>query len=119
MAQRVLVPVTIASGASLSPEVNVNDMTIVGVEMPAAWDAAALTFAALTADGSTFGVVRDDTGTEVTVASVAASAYVAIPAATAAKLVGLGRVKVRSGTSGVPVNQTGNRSFFLVCVQYA
>lgn len=112
---RTLVPVSIGAGASLSAEVNVNDKRIVGIQMPAGWDAASITFAALTrqsaAGVATFGLVQEQGGAEVTVTTPAADEYVAINGQV---LVALGRVKVRSGTSGAPVNQTAQRDFFLV-----
>jgi hypothetical protein len=38
------IPVTTTSGTSLSPAVALGGRTLVGIGMPAAWDAAALTF---------------------------------------------------------------------------
>jgi hypothetical protein len=60
-----------------------------------------------------FGKVQDLGGAEVLVTTPAADTYVAI--ADTASLMGLGRIKVRSGTAGVPVNQTA-RALFLVCI---
>jgi len=110
---RTVIPVTIASGASLSGDVNVNDLRIVGIEMPAGWTAASITFAALIGDG-TYGKVQDAGGTEVTITAPAAGTYIAI--ADTVALIGLGRIKVRSGVAATPVNQAADRDFHLVCV---
>ena len=114
MRGRTLVAVTIPAGASLSGDVNVNDLQIVGIQMPAGWDAAGIAFAALLGDGTTFGKVQDAAGTEVVITSPAAATYVAIAPTVAT--IGLGRIRVRSGTAAVPVNQTADRVFALVCV---
>jgi len=107
---RETVAVTIANGTALSPEVTVNG-DIVGVQMPAAWTAAGITFQALVTPEATFGNVYTDAHTEVSLTSPAAGEYIAVAAG---KLVGLGRVKVRSGTSGTPVNQGAARVLYLV-----
>ncbi|HEY6057011.1 MAG TPA: hypothetical protein VIV06_03215 [Candidatus Limnocylindrales bacterium] len=110
---RIIIPVTIASGQSLSGEVNVNALEIVGIEMPTGWDAASITFAALVADGVTFGKVQNAGGSEVTMTTPAANVYVAVADGA---LRGLGRIKVRSGTAGAAVNQTAQRVLRLVCL---
>ena len=65
MSQRTVIPVTIASGTSLSAEVNVDRLTIVGIQCPPAMEGTAITFQALNADGTTFSNVHDQAGTEV------------------------------------------------------
>jgi hypothetical protein len=114
---RTVVPVVIANGTSLSADVNVNGRTIVGIQMPAGWDTASITFAALTRSASgtdTYGKVQDQGGTEVVVTAPAADTYVAIAPTQA--VVGLGRIKVRSGVAATPVNQPAERTLYLVLV---
>lgn len=119
---RTLVPVDIATGTSLSDEVNVGARRIVGIIMPAAWTAAGIAFQALLREPSAlpkvpvFGNVVDNAGAAINIAGagVAADGYVAIPPAVG--LEGLGRIKVRSGTNAVPVNQAAARQLFLVVV---
>jgi hypothetical protein len=112
------VAVTILSGASQSQAINTGGRRIIGVKMPAGWDAAGITFLALTRrdtaspPNDTYSKVQDAAGAEVALATPALDTYVAV--ADTSALVGLGWVKVRSGTSGVPVNQTANRTFYLV-----
>ena len=96
---------TIVSGASLSDSVAIPyTHTLIGIVMPAAWDTAALTFQG-SFDGSTFGDLYDDTGTEVTVPT-AAGRVVYISDANLRAVIAL---KLRSGTAGTPVNQTAER----------
>jgi hypothetical protein len=108
---RVLRTVTIASGASLSDEVNLDGLELEAVHMPAAWDAADLTFQAATVKGGAYQNVHDDAGTEIAVTAAAARA---IPIGTRTKrLRGLHFIKVRSGTAALPVNQTAAREIVL------
>lgn len=117
---RTLIPVTILSGQSLSAEVAVGGKRIVGIQMPAGWDAAGITFAALTrqtaAGAATFAKVQDAGGTEVLVTAPVADTYVAL--ADTVALYALGRIKVRSGIAATPVTQSADRNFFLVCTDY-
>lgn len=100
----------IASGGSLSAEVDLTGWSLVGIVMPAAWDAAALTFQAAPRAGGTPANLYDATGDEKEVAA-AASRFVALDPA---EWIGVGAVRVRSGTSGTPVNQSAARSLTLV-----
>jgi hypothetical protein len=73
----------------------------VAIQMPAAWDAAALTFQA-SADGSTYNDVYNSSGTEYTV-QAAAARYIPLDVIDFA---GMPYIKIRSGTTGTPVAQT-------------
>ena len=112
--------VAIANGASLSAEVDLRHHSLVAIQMPADWTAADLTFQGRPgADDTTPRInetlqnVYDDAGNEVTV-QADADRYIALTAAVLDALTGLGRVKVRSGTSGTPVNQGATRVLTLV-----
>lgn len=108
---RVLRTVAIAAGASLSGEVNLEGYELEAVHMPAAWDAANLTFQAAIQKGGVYQNVHDDAGTEIAVTAAAARA---IPIGTALKrLNGLHFIRVRSGTSGLPVAQAAAREIVL------
>lgn len=118
--QRYEVRVTILSGQSLSNDVNINQHRIVGVRMPAAWDAAALQLQGLVDPAAAipaFGNMVDQAAAALSLASGTALAglYIAIP--DTAALRGLGRIKVRSGTNAAPVNQTADRVLHLVLVE--
>lgn len=103
---------TIANGAALSGAVNLEHMDLFAIEMPAAWTAAAITFSA-SYDGTTYLDVYEDDGDEVSF-TVDASRYVLIR--DPAKFFGIKQIKVRSGTTGTPVNQGGARTVNLICI---
>jgi hypothetical protein len=105
--------VTIASGASLSGAVDLEGYTLVGILMPAAWTAAALTFAVASTLAGTYADAYTDAGVEVS-ATVAASRYVGLRSDLAMALAAARFLKVRSGTTGTPVNQGDARILTLV-----
>lgn len=105
--------VVIANGASLSGAYALNGEHLVAIQMPAGWDTAALTFQA-SYDGSTFVNAYDNNGSEITV-QAAASRWIEIPALL---LSGAKSLKVRSGTSGVAVNQTAARTLIMIARRY-
>lgn len=114
-----VVDATIASGAALSGSVQVQDVArpsalraLVGIQMPDGWTTASLTFD-VSLDGSTFVPLYWD-GSEyeiVAAGGAAASSGVALEPSVFA---GWAFVKVRSGTSGTPVNQGAERVLKLV-----
>lgn len=83
--------------------------TLIAIVMPDAWNAADLTFQA-SADGATWQNVYDQFGGEVMVMA-AAGRWITIEPASFA---GVRHLRVRSGTSAVPVNQTANRTLTFV-----
>lgn len=101
--------VTISSGQSLSAEVDLAGYSVVGVLMPSAWTAANLTFQG-SLDGTTFGNLIEKAGTELEV--IAAASYL-VPL-TGSAFAPARFLKIRSGTSGTPVNQGANRTIQLV-----
>lgn len=105
---------TIVNGESLSDAVRIEGLAMISLQMPSAWTAAGLTFQG-SGDGVTFGDVYDDAGAEVAViaANVAVSRVI-VDATVLEKLAGLAWIKVRSGTSGVPVAQGGDRSIVVI-----
>lgn len=117
----------IASGQSLSGEIDLRDRDVVGIQMPPAWDAAGLAFqcAGVAYDNARpsingpeiFNNVVDETGTAIAL-TVAAATFVALSQAKIYGLRSLSRVKVRSGTNAAPVNQTANRLLTFICLSY-
>ncbi len=112
---------TIGADAVLSAEIDLSDQRIVGIVMPATWDAAAISFQGAAIDpnkrpGSAgdgtepLQDVYDSAGTQVSVTAVQGH-YVALTEAHRNMLACLRRVKLRSGLTGATVNQTGNRLF--------
>lgn len=102
----------IANAASLSAEVDLEGFKLIAIEMPAAWTAANLTFQASSVTGGTFANVHDDAGVEVAV-TAAASRVIGLDA-TLPDLTAIRFLKIRSGTSGVPVNQGAERTLTLI-----
>lgn len=104
--------VTIAGGASLSGAIDLQRYRLRGVIVPTAWVAANLTFQA-SVDDKTYLELVDDTGSAVTVTGTAGS-FSALKEATANLFAGVRYLKVRSGTSGAAVNQSGNTPIILI-----
>jgi len=91
---------TIANGAALSSAVDLVNSTLVAISMPAAWTAASITFD-VSNDGVTYGPLYYQ-GSEFTLTEASASRLITVdPLA----LMPWRYLKVRSGTSGTPVNQ--------------
>jgi hypothetical protein len=104
-----ILPVTITNGTSLSTAAQIGVAQLVGIELPT-MTSAALSFQA-SSDGVTWRELFNSDGTTAT--SVAASTgdrFVQAPAA----LAGVPWVKVRSGTSGSPVNQGADRTINVI-----
>ena len=95
----------------LSNAMNVGAKVICGLQMPAAWTAADLTFQISIDDGATWVNLLDDQRKEVTVSGPGAGEYLALDPSTFA---GVQFVKLRSGTAAVPVAQAAARSLIVV-----
>jgi len=111
--------VTIASGASISSVINLFNLSsaehkrVAGIQMPAAWTTANLTFSVSFDGGTTYQDYYvdngDGTSTEYIVAVVAGKSYqLAFPASFP-----MTNFKIRSGTSGTPVTQADTRALVL------
>lgn len=106
------VTATIANAASLSGALCLGVKVLVGIQMPAAWTAADLTFQTSIDNGTTWTDLYDDAGVEVKLSPTAPSGkYLAVSPDIFAGLLFL---KVRSGTTGTPVAQGAERSLTLV-----
>lgn len=110
-----VIEATIANGASQSGEIDLGSGRLLAIFMPAAWTAAALTFLAAHESGGTFQDVYGDDGTEESV-TAAASRVISIDDA-AGVLASLRYIKLRSGTTGTPVNQGAERTIYLITKQ--
>ena len=100
------VPVVIAQNQAISGEIDIGGWTLVGIWVPAAWITAGISFQG-SIDGITFGELVDQTNTAIAVSSITGGAAVFV-ALDPAKFRALRAIKVRSGTSGAPVNQTAS-----------
>lgn len=99
---------TIANGVAVSDVMIVHPIAVGAIIMPAAWTAAGLTFQG-SFDGVNFFDLYDDSGVEYLIPVLVSQAIVLnVPLV-------FPYLKVRSGTTGSPVNQGAARSVVLVC----
>lgn len=111
-----VVTATIAESGNLSGEVDIEGLILVGISMPAAWTAAAITFQGSPDDGSTYQNVYDLAGEKTISSSVAIASAMIIFGPS--EFIGIGRkLKIRSGTSGTPVSQVAARTLTLVLTE--
>lgn len=103
-----IVTAIIAKDESLSNAIPVTGYSTVEIHMPAAWDAANLTFQSGIEESGTFQDMYDDNEVELTV-KVAAERNI-----TTTKLQGAAFVRFRSGTSAAPVAQAAARTITVV-----
>ena len=101
------VPAVIANGASLSDVIDIGGALEIGFQMPASWTAANLTFQGSDASDGTYNDVYDDAGNEVVV--TAAQARAIVVGTTTKNLTAFRFIKIRSGTTALPVVQGAER----------
>ncbi len=104
------VTATIIINESLSAAVELNGADVLRIAMPAAWDAADLTFQVSDDGGTTFRNLYWDWGPEMVVDAAAA---LTIELSPFVGLHNIDQIKVRSGTAGVPVAQSAQRLVLL------
>lgn len=107
--QRFTQTATIADGASLSGVVDCSGGTLSRIGIPASWTTANLTFST-SPDGVTFSDLYDSFGTEYTVTVGGSSRAIIVPII---DFIGVRFLKIRSGTTGTPVNQSGAKALTL------
>ena len=101
--------VTIPSGTALSPEINLSGYIPVALVFPSAWTTANITFQVRTDSGDWVNAYTA-AGSEV-VASAAADRYVSLDPV---QMFGATHLRLRSGTSGTPVNQAADRAVIVM-----
>ena len=111
---------TIANGAALSSQINLTAQRLTGITMPAAWTAAGLTFQ-YSHDGSTWKELQTFDGTTLATVAVDSTSAAAATGWTwigdyALVFAAVRMLRIRSGTSGSPVNQGALRTFTLPVV---
>lgn len=103
--------INIAAGSALSDPVEIAAGRLASIALPAAWDAAALTFQ-ISADGSNWSNWHTtnwaDSSPEIKIPVPNAGIAVSLIEPAAARF-----LRVRSGTAGTPVNQTAARRLVL------
>ena len=104
------IEVLILDTESLSAAVDLTGHSVERIIMPAAWDAADLTFQFSDDGGTTFQNAYWDWGAEMVVDAAAA---ITIELSPFVKLSNIDQLKVRSGTAAVPVVTTADRTIIL------
>jgi hypothetical protein len=104
---------TITAAGNLSPEVDIGGYPIVGIVIPSGWTTATLSFQASPDGGVTWGELLTPSGAAYAIGSVTGGAQMRI-AVDPTALRGVRSIKVRSGTSASPVNQTNTVSVILL-----
>ena len=97
---------TIASGAALSNEIDIEGTHYLALSISSGWTAAGITFQAAAFSSGTFQDIYDNAGTEVSI-TAASSRCVEI---NKTAILPLRYIKLRSGTTTLPVNQTVTRT---------
>ena len=109
-------PATIANGASLSGAIDLSVSTLRSVRPCAVlvdnWDAADMSFQ-VSPNGTTWYDVYSQNGDELTISIEAGQAVILTPA----DFIGFAWLKVRSGTSDAPVNQSPAVAVTVFCAQ--
>lgn len=106
---RAATTLTIPSGGSVSPAIDLTSTCILGFIAPAAWDAAAITLEVSSNGSSWATALVDSTGAPsgTWAAGTAGAAY----SVDLWALLPFKFVRIRSGSTAVPVNQTAARAF--------
>lgn len=102
----------IANGASLSDAVALGPHRAVAIVMPDTWTAASLTFEVSVDGGTTYKPLYDVYGQEYTVPA-SNNRTILLPPSDFASVNAL---KIRSGSSGTPVNQGADRALQVASV---
>jgi len=116
--RRFVIPAQFNDGESLSDKVDMTNFVLTGVIVPASWTAASISFQAAAPnardkDHADYFVLVDSLNAEVTL-TVAANRFVALTAVHAEMLKAVNYLRLQSGTSAAPVNQTGAKTLYLV-----
>ena len=103
----------IAAGQSLSPQIDIGSKSLAGLQIPANWTTASLSFQVSVDGGTTWTELTTAAGAAFAIGSLANGTprYVAIDPTT---LRGAQSLKIRSGTAAAPVNQTNAVTLTLV-----
>jgi hypothetical protein len=106
----------ILNGASLSGEIDLRNQRLLGIIYPAVWTAADLSLQVGDVSGGTFGEVFTDPGSGVGTALALDGAAGQATFLSTAIIIGNCFIKIRSGPSGVPVNQGGDRDIIILTI---
>ena len=103
--------VVISDGTSLSAATSLAGRILVGIYIPASWTAANISFQAANNVADTFVDVYNTSGSEFLLTGAASSVYLPVDPI---NFYGVNAIKVRSGTTATPVNQSGDITLTLM-----
>lgn len=109
--QVAAITATIASGASISNDLDLGLMRLGRIAMPADWTAANITLQ-VSHNGSAWNNLFDQAGSEYSIVAAAGRSNL-IPLS---DMLSVRYLRLRSGTSAAPVNQAAARSITLILV---
>lgn len=101
---------TITSGTSLSNAIDLKNLRLFGLDIPANWTTANLTVYQKHADG-TYNAVKDESGLDLT---IVATAGATIRFSNPAMFAALTDIKLLSGSVATPVAQAADRTLTLI-----
>lgn len=88
--------------------------TLVTIGIPSGWTTANLSFQVSLDDGATYANLYDETGAEVVIPVTTSPAVIMLSNRPSYNWRGINRLKVRSGTAALPVNQVSNVTVTLI-----
>ena len=103
-------PAIIYSGTALTGSIDTKDQPVMAIRIPASWTTANLTFQG-SQDATNFFDVYNIYGDEYTVVVGGASRYIVL---SPLEFQWARYIKIRSGTTGTPVNQGADRSLLII-----
>lgn len=101
---------TIVSGQSLTEDIDLTTLRLIGIIIPSAWTTANLTFQ-VSHNGSNYYNFYNDIGGEVTISVSGPNTWICFDPSLFS---GIRFLRIRSGTGAGPVNQGANRLLTLV-----
>lgn len=105
--------IDISEDDDLSEAINVQGYMLLGIEFPAEWTAASVTFQGTFESGGTLKDIYDEDNNEVTWTGAGAS-KILLAGGTAPLIGGFHTIKVRSGVTATPVAQGADRALKLL-----
>ena len=104
-------PATIETGASLTSTINLGGLRLFGIVMPSVWTTANLTFQVSLDAGSNWVTMLDQNGNEILVTATPSS-FIALDMPH--QFAAIQYLRIRSGSSSVPVGQAAARTLQLL-----
>ena len=114
MAEVDNIAASIASGQSLSAEVDIGSKSLVGLLVPANWTTAGISIQVSPDGGTTWAELTTVAGTPYAIGSLTGGTLAYFVAIDPTTIRGAQALKIRSGTQAAPVNQTNTVALQLI-----